>query len=249
MEFSICPKCGSDNLIADYPVQGKGVCIKCGHESARVKMKMVEREQEMSGHCYSCGEKIQITIILDEDDVLIARCGTCGNLSGYRFFDFSDDGLGEPSSGAYDSLSVKIAEKEGKFPLTARRLQEFQRALKKKQRDPVEICRKQLDLLINAKTAEMNDAGIDCNSISQACYMTQSFAENRGPYTRKQIQSLFSAMLYVMQDHAVFHRERTSGMKITERELTRIFCVSRNTIRKWKRTIQDDPLFQDMLKD
>lgn len=47
IESGICLNCGSTEYIEDYPVKGKRICVKCGHENVKMELKVVETGKEM----------------------------------------------------------------------------------------------------------------------------------------------------------------------------------------------------------
>lgn len=166
-EFGICPNCGSPEYMEDYPVAGKRVCIKCGHEDVKVKLKIIETEKEILDNCPFCGkEGEEDDTLFEKDDIIVFRCKKCGKLDGYKFFDFSGGGY-DYDDVKYDSLSAKIAKQEGRFICSASRYKEFEKALRKRERDPVEKYKKRLNLLIDEKNEEMKVAGISYETVGK----------------------------------------------------------------------------------
>jgi len=244
IEFGVCPNCGSTEYMEDYPVKGKRVCIQCGHENVEIELKIVETWQGILDNCPFCGkEGEEDDTLFEKYDIVIFRCKKCGKLDGYKFFDSFGVGL-EFDDRSYDPLLVKITEQEGRrskkivLPIKASRLREFAKALRKREKPPLEKCKKQLSLLIYERSQEMKAAGISYETIGNARWKTQSFLKNEGPLTNKQLRSIFPAALYLVQNSDLICHGKVLGKKVTERELERIFDVTRKTIRKWKRILQ-----------
>ena len=244
IEFGICPKCGSTEYIEDYPVKGKQVCIKCGHENV-IELKLVVTGRQILDICPFCGkEREDDDIFFERDDITVFKCRKCEKLDGYKFPDFSGDDY-YFDFGSHDPLSAKIAEQEGKHIYSAARYEEFAEALRKKEkaREPIEKCKKQLGFLISNKTREMNDAGISFETIKIVREEVQGFLEREDPVTEKQLNSLFAAALYLIQKSDQIYYRKSLGKKVTEHQLEKIFGVTRKTIRKWKGILQKHSLF------
>jgi hypothetical protein len=144
----------------------------------------------------------------------------------------------------YDPLSVKIAKQEGrkakkiKLPIKASRLAEFRKSLRKREKDPIEKCKEQLQRFIVEKTGEMNAAGISTETINSSRRKVADYLKGK-PVTHRQLTSLLAAAIYEAS-----HEElvgvgsfRRVGEKISERQLEKIFGVTRKTIRKWRKRL------------
>ncbi|MFC1486932.1 hypothetical protein ACFLRN_04500 [Thermoproteota archaeon] len=225
IEFGICPNCSSTEYFENYPMLGKQICIKCGHESEKIKLKIIEKQKEILDTCPFCGkEGEEDDTLFDKDDILVFKCKKCGKLDGYRFFDFSDYYC--EFAGSHDSLSTEIAKQEGSYIHPASKYREFKRALRKMEKDPLKKCIKQLHYLINTKRQEILAADISTETIRNAEWKAQFFIKKNGPLTNKKLNCLYSAVLLCI-----------SGNKLTERQLEKIFGVTRKTIRKWKKIL------------
>lgn len=148
----------------------------------------------------------------------------------------------------YDSLSTKIAKQEGRFIYSAPRAKEFIKTLRKKERHPIEKCKKQLNLLVHSEIREMNEIGINYEAIRSAGWKVQSFLESEDLLTNKQLRSIFPAALCLVQNSDLIRHGKILGHKVTESQLERIFDVTRKTIRKWKRILQKHSLFSGNIK-
>lgn len=251
MDFEICPKCGSIDLIEDYPVASKGICLKCGHESIRMKLKTIYEEQQILDNCPFCGkEGEEDDTLFEKDNILIFKCKKCGRLDGYRFVDFGDPYSDVPGEYSYAPFSVEIARQEGRFIYSAAKYQEFAKALRKKEKEmqPIEKCKQQLYFLINCKTCEMKEAGISSETINIVRWEVRGFLERKGPVTRKQLRSIFAAALSLIQRTDQILYKRFLGKKVADGQLEKIFNVTRKTIRKWRKTLKEKSVFQINLR-
>ena len=148
-------------------------------------------------------------------------------MDGYKFTDFPEFDCG--FEGTYDSFSIKIANQEGKYVHPASKCREFEKALRKRENDPIEKCKKQLVYLIYSISQELSAVGIDRKVINRANCKVCLFIERKGPQTNNKLRSLFPAALLSIPGH-----------RVTERQLEKIFGVTRKTIRKWKEILQKE---------
>jgi len=239
VEFRICPNCGSTGYMEGYPVTGKRTCTKCGHENTKIKLKVIKTEREIMDQCPFCGkEGEEDDTLFENDDTVIFKCKKCGKLDGYIyvFLDFPEY-PDEISDRSYATLSVEIAKQEGKFINPASKYQEFEKRLRKKEKSPIEKCKKQLRLLIYDENQEMKTAGLSYKTIGSARRKVYSFLESEGPLTNKQLKSIFPAALLLVQNSDPINFGRILGKKVTERQLEGIFGVTRKTIRKWRKRL------------
>jgi len=124
------------------------------------------------------------------------------------------------------------------LPIKASRLKEFERSLRKKERDPSEKCKKQLQRLLNEKTREMNVAGISTETINSARRKAVDYLEGK-PVTRRQLISLLVAAIYEASHEELIGVGgfKRVGEKVSERQLEKIFEVTRKTMRKWRKRL------------
>lgn len=235
----ICPNCGSTEYLEDYPVAGKTICANCFHEPVSLKLKVVQTYGKIARDCPSCGKKRENDdILLFDDDTLtfVYKCTKCEKLQGYSTLDAG--GL-ERDDNDYDAFSAKIAQQEGKSVYTLSKAKDIARKLKRKERGPIQKCKKRLSLLIREKNPIMKSVGIGSRTINKAMLEAQFFIEKNGPYTEKQLRSILSAAIYLAQE-ALMRRGKILKKEITERQLKSLFDVDRKTIRKWKRNLKEN---------
>lgn len=239
--IDICPNCGSTQCLENYPVPGKCICVKCGHESIRTKLLMGE-----TNVCHSCGEEVDKDTVLQNEDILILKCKKCGRSESYTYpSDFEGFYYDEPTDNSYNSLTVKIAEQEGKSIHSAPKYHEYAKALRttERERRPIEKCKKQLDNLIRSKSDEIGNTGISSETIKLVRRRIREFLEERGHVTRKQLNSIFAATLSLIQRTDQIRYKRSLEKRVTDVQLENIFNVTRKTIREWRKTLQENSFF------
>jgi hypothetical protein len=240
LEFKICGHCGSTTYLEDYPVTGTTICAKCAHEIIKIPLRELPEEEIIQQPCPFCGkEGEEGDTVFDDDKIIVFKCKGCGKLDGYRIAleptYASNEDLGD---GDYNGKAVAIAKREGNSIYSASKAKELAKALKKKDRHPKEKCKKQLTALIYEKRQKMQQSGIEPEIISTAKWKLTCFIDAKGPFTKKQLQSQFSAAVSLAQDDLV-RMGRFHGKKITERQMEHLFNVDRKTIRKWKRPLKE----------
>ncbi|MFX0117173.1 MAG: hypothetical protein ACFFB3_21690, partial [Candidatus Hodarchaeota archaeon] len=99
-------------------------------------------------------------------------------------------------------------------------------------------CRKQLNVLVREKMGDMNAAGISIETVNSARRKVVDCLEDKS-MTRKQLMNLLVAAIYEAS-----HEElvgvggfRRVGEKFSERQLEKIFGVTRKTTRKWRKRL------------
>lgn len=251
--IEICPNCGSTVSITDYPELGRNVCGYCSQETVLIKLILKGLKEGVPENCSHCGENMEDEDILFEEfygeivhnQTVVVKCKKCENLSGYRVFEFSDYNYDEYDDRSYDSLSVKIAEQEGKPIYSASAVKRFQRKLRKQEQSlaPLRKCIEQFDVLIKNSSLQLNEAGISFETIRFVCLELQNFLKKEGLFTRKQQRSIFAAALSLIQKAEQMIYRRTIKRSVPDYQLEAIFKVTRKTIRKWRKILHDYSLF------
>lgn len=196
-EFKICSNCGSREFLENYPSPGKEICAKCGHEITKIKLKIIKTEQQIADQCPFCGkEKEHDDIFFEMGIITIFKCKGCGKLDSYVCYSVVD--LDHIDDRSYDPKSVKIAQQEGTTIYTSHKIEKLKKSLKQKKKDPVEKCKKQLNNLIHNHIRELNSNSISFDTIRSARWKVESFLEKKGPITRKNLNSIFPAALFII---------------------------------------------------
>jgi DNA-directed RNA polymerase subunit RPC12/RpoP len=250
-EFKLCPSCGSTEFIEDYPTPGVSICEECGHEVTSVVLKVIPEAEEdalySKSTCPFCGaespEDDENVLFSENEDsilgggIIVFKCRACGKLDGYRVlpctFDI-DDGVNEEN---FNLKTVAIAKAEGQSIYSGSASKKIVKALKEKEKNPEEICRKLFQRIAKEKSPKMLGLGVDPATIDLATWRVRIYADFNGPFSEKQLECLFSAEIALAQDE-MLDKGEFKGKKITERVMEEIFDVDRKTIRKWKNLLK-----------
>ena len=222
-------------------MKGQKMCSKCGHESIEVQLKSIKTQDEIPDNCSFCGTEGEPEDALYEDEnimmrTVIYKCKKCENLEGFTYT--LQEEYYHDYDEVYDPFFVKIAEQEGSPIHSASKCMEFGKRLKKKERNPIEKCKKRLILLIREKYPLLKSAGVGSKTIDNAKWKAQCFIERKGHCTEKQLRSIFSAEICLAQE-AMIRQRKILKKEITERQLKTIFEIDRKTIRNWKRKLKE----------
>ena len=117
---------------------------------------------------------------------------------GYKFPNLSDLSYG--FEGVHDSLLIKIAKNEGSYIHPASKCKEWEKELRKKENDPIEKCKKQLDYLIYGQHYKLYDLEISRKTIDAAMSKVNNFISRKGPQTNKKLSCLFPAALLTISE-------------------------------------------------
>jgi len=230
---SFCTSCGSTEYLENYPVEGKQICLECGKEITEIKLTVVLESRSESDCCPFCEKEREITeFLLETEGIMVYKCKNCEKLTGYKPPDLPD--LFDYGS---DSLSEKIAKQEGKFVYSPSKSKELKRALRKNEKAPIELCKRQLNALIREKLGQMNAAGISIETINSARRKVIDYLEK--PLSHKQLTILLAAAIYEASREELigFGGVKPVGEQVSERLLEKIFGVTRKTIRKWRKSL------------
>jgi transcription initiation factor TFIIIB Brf1 subunit/transcription initiation factor TFIIB len=244
IEFKLCPDCGSIDYIENYPTPGASICETCGHEITTIALKEISEEIEerffAKRKCSKCGTQNLAEKPLFDDlasfRVVVFKCKSCGKLDGYRIVPSTWADSEEINDGDFDGMSAVIAKTEGQFLFSASAAEKITKALKDKERDPMELCKKRFQRLIEEKSPKMFEMGMAELTIKIATWKANSYLNINGPITNKQLEHLLSAAIALTQENLA-DKGLLRGKKLTERQLAEIFSA-RNTTRKWKALLE-----------
>jgi excinuclease UvrABC ATPase subunit len=238
LELKLCPKCGSTDYLEDYPAPGTSICADCGQEIVTIKLREIVETYSLKHKCPFCGkEGAQEDLLYFANNITVYKCKGCEKIDGR--WELSRAANEDLNDGDYSLKAVAIAEKEGTPIYSASKAKELAKALHKREKDPKEKCRKQFKALIYKKNLTMQYHSIDSESINRATWELTYFIKSKGPFTNKQLESLFSAAVILAQDD-LLRMGKLKGNKITERQMEEIFNVDRKTTRKWKKTLKEN---------
>lgn len=219
IEFVICPNCSSTDCLENYPNQGEKLCTKCGHQSEKITLTVIQEDEEISD-CYFCGKQNnECEPFFEDADITIFKCKNCEKLNGYKILDSLD--FGYIYDDAYDSLPVKKAKAKKHSIISTSKNKDIKKEFKKRKTDALEKCKNQLDYLICSLEQELSAENINHEITNSAKKKVVSYIELMGPQTNNKLRCLFVAALLTKN---IF----------TERQLEKIFGITRKTLRKWK---------------
>jgi transcription elongation factor Elf1 len=245
-EFTICPNCGSPEYMENYPTSGTSICAKCAHEIIKIPLKEMSEEDILKQNCPFCGkEGEEDDTVFDKNNIMVFKCKGCGKLDGYWVtLQPTDTADGSINTKKYKPKPVSLYKLEGNLPVySEERAKEIARAIKKIEKNPKKQCEKKFKLLVHEKLYLMQQKGITSKNIERATTEASHFINRKGPFTKKQLESLLTAAILLAQDDLIRIGNFKSA-KVTERQMENIFDVDRKTMRKWKKTLREnhDPL-------
>jgi predicted RNA-binding Zn-ribbon protein involved in translation (DUF1610 family) len=240
LEFKLCPKCGSTEYLEDYPDPGKSICTGCGTEIVTITLRKTAEKFSVKHKCPFCGKEGNREDRLGKTGITVYKCKGCGKLDGLLEVGILDDSEEYFSDDLYSHKSVAIAEKEGRPLYSASKAKEVAKALRAKEKDPEEKCKKELAELIREKRQKMRQIGVESQTIERAIREISFFIEREegeGLLTKKQLESLFSGAATLAQED-LLRMVKFKGKRITERQMEEIFNTDRKTTRKWKKALK-----------
>jgi len=239
--LEICPNCGSTEFLNNYPNPGNNICIKCGHEPIKLKLKLIGYWEELPQKCPFCNiDNKQNDIVFENTLTIIYKCSNCGKLDGYIILE--SEYPSEPNDNQYDPLSVEIAQHEGKPIFSAI----YHKTIKKERiRKLIEESKIQLGHIFQNKLPELIAAGIDPNIIEFVQIKIIKLVKNRArPFTKKQLSIVAAAVFSLLRESNFSSKTKHPCRKgITDVKLEKIFNITRKTIRKWRKALQEEYCF------
>jgi transcription initiation factor TFIIIB Brf1 subunit/transcription initiation factor TFIIB len=236
----LCPKCGSTKNLETNGTTGNSICTKCNCRTIKIPLRVTLESKIDSHPCTFCGaEGEEGDILFENADKVAFKCKKCGTVDAYRIIDdYYDDSNDEPYDGNYSFKEIKKAEKEGTLNIfSAAKYKELAKALKQKEKAPIEQSKKQLYQIAKRVTEPLKKLGIAQSTITNAFSDAQSFIEIKGVITEKQLVSLVAASILMAEDIQIRRRDIPKSFA-TERNISEIFNVDRKTIRKWKTMLE-----------
>ena len=242
-QMKICPNCGSTDYFEDYPVVGVSICEICGHEVTSIPLEEVDEELEerlfSKRICRSCGRDQTDDLLLNSERFVVFKCEGCGRLEAYRIIPMAIHCGVDISDAAFSSETAAIAKQEGSPVFSVSASEKIAKALKKKQKDPVIACQKELKRIISEKSYTLLDKGISGRTIERANIIACSYITRKGPLTPKQVTYLFSGAMFLIQDY-LSSKGELEGRMITGLQCEEIFGVNRKTSRKWVKMLRKE---------
>jgi hypothetical protein len=245
-KLRICPACFSTESLEEFPEPGKATCSKCGHEIISVFIRAMFEDDALSEPCPHClkeGEDNEP--VYDDGEIVIYKCKACGKLAGYKIIEpkedlFFDVGNEDLCDSDFSNQQIKTATQEGHIILSASKSKQVAKEIQKAQNDPKEKLREHLRAHLRQfaenKTEALKACGVKPEIIGDAIFKVYCYINKTEKLTEKQIETLFAASIYLVQDETVWRDNKAA--KITERTAQDIFGTDRKTLRKWKNKIK-----------
>jgi len=236
-QFRLCPKCGSTDFLENYPSLGMTACAKCLGRTIKIPLTEINEdklEEQNCSHCDAEGEEDDT--LFDSEEIVVFKCKKCGTIDGYSvkddyYYDYGGYDF-DYDDGSYSFKSIDIAQKEGTNALSTGNCKKIAKAIKKREKDPKEQNKKQLLQLKKQKTVALEKIGITERVISDSAFLAQMYISKNGAVTQNQLIILFAASIRVSEE-MLFRRKDILTCNTTERNISEIFGIDRNTLRKW----------------
>jgi hypothetical protein len=206
-------------------------------------------------HCSQCGQELTELYCRPEElvenpnayDLVVLECQNCNTVAAFYIEPFTYDKSLLTPAVEDQQLGGRIVEPphwkyvgkpqwgEGEQPLIPKKCAEAYKDAFSKPKDPAHL--EELDQLIQSKFAKMFQAGLDTEINSARRKITRYLNDNF--LTSKQLRAAFAAAIYNASqenpDRIDSHLEQKEP--ISERDLEKIFGITRKTISKWKKLL------------
>jgi hypothetical protein len=208
-----------------------------------MKIETLSRKDTIPDNCVKCRKALSKIYCRYEDseykddtfDLKVFKCPECNTMYAYWVDNsYFDSWLAEEMS---------IPEPTGNQPLDSHGRafpKPFARAYTKAISEH-EDRSKDLNRLMTIKLPELYRAGLSLETINSAKHKVIIYSWNNKP-SPKGIAKLFAAAIYVAANGVTTNGGlwKHQGEGITEEQLEQIFGVTRKTIRKWAKTLEED---------
>jgi len=218
-------------------------------EQTEMAIKTVQDFDDVPESCSKCGEHLkevyerpeELTNGPNEFDLVVLKCEKCTLFHAFWIQPITDGHTFNPTK---EDMAGRIIEPpqwkyrgkpqwgEGKQPKFSKKTAKaYERTVSQ-----LEDLDKKLNPIIQGKLSEMYRAGLSSETINSARNNVLGFLRNN-PVTSKQLISLFAAAIYEASHEELIGAGgyRRIGEKISERQLEKIFGLTRKTIRKWRK--------------
>ncbi|MGA2681029.1 MAG: hypothetical protein ABSF44_04425 [Candidatus Bathyarchaeia archaeon] len=238
LEVKLCTSCGSTEILENYPAEGLAICVDCGRDVACVPLNVITDDMEedllWKNHvCPHCHKTDGSDELLDDKGVVVLKCNACGKLDGYRLLPatcLTDEWINDED---FDHKAVARARNEGHLIFSAPTSAKLAKAIKKTDKDPLTLCMRRFEQVLEEKTEELTRLGVDAETIQVADCKASYFIARNGPFTDKQLVNLLSGALVLAQDKLLSANKLAK--RVSERKISELFSADRATTRKWKK--------------
>jgi hypothetical protein len=207
-------------------------------------------------YCSQCGQELTELYCRPEElmeswnafDLVVLECQNCNTVAAFYIEPSTDDNSLLNPSREDEHLGGRTLEPphwkyvgkpqwcEGEQPLIPKKCAEAYENAISKPEDPAQL--EELEQLIESKFAKMFQAGLDTEIDSARRKITRYLNDNF--LTSKQLRAAFAAAIYGASQENPDRINPFLGQKeqISERDLEKIFGITRKTIRKWRRAFK-----------
>jgi len=259
LELKLCVSCGSTKILEDYPAPGLSICCDCGREVACVPLKVISEDYEEEFLCKNyvcphCHKKDDSDDLLNNDDgFVVLKCNACGKLDGYKVL--PSTGMSNEdwiNDGNFDGKAAFLAKNEGHFVFSASATQKIVKDIQEHQNDPVVLCQRSFERLLEEKTEGLNRLGLDRHAIDYARVVARKFIASKGPFTENQLEYLLCGVIVFAQDELPSinksleeisvnrNSQPAVANRVSERKISELLNVDRATTGKWKKMVIKD---------
>jgi hypothetical protein len=233
-------------------------------EKIDMTIETITEDDMLPERCSHCGQELTELYCRREElmkswnayVLVVLECQNCRKVAAFYIEPSTDGGFLSDSSREDERLGGRILEPphwkhvgkpqwgEGEPPLIPKKCAEAYKEATSKPKDPGQL--EELDHLIQLKFAKMFQAGLDREIDSARHKITRYLNDNL--LTPKQLRAAFAAAIYNASqenaDRIDVHLEQKE--QISERDLEKIFGITRKTIRKWRKLLAEarSPVFQ-----
>ena len=220
---------------------------------AEMVVDTLQEFDDIPDSCSKCGASLEEIYVRPEEltswngyDLIVLKCKKCSLFHAFWIQPFTNDETLTFPAKEDEHRGGRIIEplqwkhrgkpqwSEGKQPTFSKKTAKaYERTVSQ-----LGDLNKKLNPVIQGKLAEIYKAGLSSETINSAINKVLNYLRIN-PATSKQLISLFAAAIYEAS-----HEElvgvggfRRVGEKISERQLERIFGVTRKTIRKWRKRL------------
>jgi hypothetical protein len=226
-------------------------------EIVEMKIQTIQDYDSIPENCPKCNHELKEIYCRPEDlqksfydyDLIVLKCEKCNRFLAFWIESESYDNELLTPSKEDEQIGGRIIELaqwknvgkpqwgEGKKPTFLKKCAE---AYVKETSDPNNL-NERLNRLINTKLRDLQQAGIGLETINLARNKVINHSRNKNP-PAKNLTILLAAAVYATANGITTNRGlwQHQGESISERQLEKIFDVSRKTIRKWEKTFTSD---------
>jgi len=219
-------------------------------ENADMKIETLHDYDNIPETCPKCNESLEEIYSRPEGnisyDLVVSECKKCKVCYAFLVEDATDDDTFLVPAKEDEHIGDRVVEPhdwkhvgkpqwgEGKQPKFSKEIaKEYEKSPSKTQ-----TISNKLDTIIQTKLPEMYKAGLSIETINSARNKVMKYLRENSA-TSRQLVKLFAAAVYDASNEelAGIGGLKRIGEKVSERELEKIFQITRKTIREWRKRL------------